>query len=348
MKRQFIPILLAIAALSFAGGSTAGTTAAVAPVVSDTLHVAPKLIHPEKAPIFASAVAGKRIVAVGDHGFIILSDDGKNFRQAALVPTRAPLTSVFFLDDRLGWAAGHDGTILATSDGGEHWQVSREERGKERVLLSVWFENATHGLAVGRFGLALETKDGGKSWQERRLIEGEAGEIHLMQIVSAGGGLLLVAGESGGILRSEDNGVSWQLIQTNNKGSFWTGLALRDGTLLMAGLRGHLYRSVDRGLSWKEIPSGTQQSLTGIIQHPDGSVHIVGAGGVSLSGGGGHQGVPPRFASPSGQAAVMVSSDDDGQKFESSVRPDRAGLTSVVAGPSGDVLFSVLGVVSGH
>lgn len=345
MKHQFIPILLAFAALSFAGGSAAVTTDKLA--VGDGLHVAPKLIHPEKAPIFASAVAGKRIVAVGDHGFIILSDDGKNFRQAALVPTRAPLTSVFFLDDRQGWAVGHDGTILATSDGGEHWQVSRQERGKERVLLSVWFENATHGLAVGQFGLALETKDNGQSWQERRLIEGEAGEIHLMQIVPASDGLLLVAGESGGILRSEDNGVSWQLIQTNNKGSFWTGLALRDGTLLMAGLRGHLYRSVDRGLNWKEIPSGTQQSLTGIIQHPDGSVHIVGAGGVSLNGGG-HQGVPPRFASSSGQAAVMVSSDDEGQKFESSVRPDRAGLTSVVTGPLGDVLFSVLGVVSGH
>jgi photosystem II stability/assembly factor-like uncharacterized protein len=156
-----------------------------------------------------------------------------------------------------------------------------------------------------------------------------------------------VAGEAGAILRSEDNGATWRLIQTDNKGSFWTGLALRDGSLLMAGLRGHLYRSVDRGLSWKEIASGTQQSLTAIIQHPDGSVHVVGAGGVSLSGGS-RQSMPPRFSPPSGQAAVWVSSEDEGQKFEASVRPDRAGLTSVAAGPAGDVLFSVLGVVSGH
>lgn len=346
MKRQFIPLCLAIIALALAG-STAATAADKPDAAVSGLRIAPKLVRPEKAPIFASALAGKRIVAVGDHGFIILSDDGKTFRQAAAVPTRAPLTSVFFLDDKQGWVAGHDGTVMRTGDGGEHWQVLREERGKERVLLSVWFENATHGLAVGQFGLALETRDAGKTWQERRLVEGEAGEIHLLQIVPASGGLLLIAGEAGGILRSEDNGATWRLIQTSNKGSFWTGLALRDGTLLMAGLRGHLYRSVDRGLNWKEIPSGTQQSLTSIIQHPDGSVHVVGAGGVSLSGSG-QQGVPPRFSAPSGQAAVRVSSEDEGQKFEATVRSDRAGLTSVAAGPAGDVLFSVLGVVPGN
>jgi hypothetical protein len=133
---------------------------------------APVIAHIEKAAIIAATLAGKRIVAVGDYGVVALSDDGKKFRQAKSVPTRTVLTSVFFLNDKQGWAAGHDGTILTTADGGENWQVQRAEPGKDRVLMSIWFENAQHGLAVGQFGLALETDDGGKNWQERKLVEG--------------------------------------------------------------------------------------------------------------------------------------------------------------------------------
>lgn len=345
MKRLLLTFcfILAVPGLAAASGTTG---AGKPPGNMDGLRSAPKLAHPEKAPIYASALAGKRIVAVGDYGLVILSDDTRKFRQATTVPTRAPLTSVYFVDDKQGWAAGHDGTILHTTDGGENWLLSREERGKERVLLSVWFENAMHGLAVGQFGLALETRDGGRSWHERRLVDGEAGEIHLLQIVPARGGLLFVAAEAGGIFRSEDNGATWRLIQTDNKGSFWTGLALRDGSLLMAGLRGHLYRSVDLGLSWRAIASGTKQSLTAIVQRSDDSVHIVGVGGVSLYGGASLTGAPPPFSPPSGQAAVMVSSEDHGQEFKSSVRPDRVGLTSIATAPAGDVLFSVLGVVA--
>jgi len=343
MKRQIPALCLALSFL----GSVAAVAGEPPAAAASGLRVAPKLVRPDKAPIYASAMAGKRIVAVGDYGFIILSDDGKTFHQAALVPTRAPLTAVYFIDDKQGWAVGHDGTVLATADSGEHWQVLREERGKERVLLSVWFENASHGLAVGQFGLALETRDGGKTWQDRRLVAGEAGEIHLLQIVPASAGLLFVAAEAGGIFRSADNGATWKLIQTDNKGSFWTGLALGDGTLLMAGLRGHLYRSEDQGLTWKELPSGTQQSLTAMVQHADGSIRIVGVGGVSMSSGE-RQAGPRPFAPPSGQASVSISSHDQGQEFKATVRPDRAGLTSVAAGPAGDVLFSVLGIVTGN
>lgn len=284
---------------------------------------APRLVHPEKAAIYAATLAGKRFVAVGDYGVVILSDDGKAFRQATGLPGRAPLTSVHFVDERHGWAAGHDGVVLATEDGGENWKVLREERGKDQALLAVWFENRERGFAVGQFGLVVETEDGGKTWKERRLVEeGDAADRHLLSIVPASGGLLLVAAEAGGIFRSEDGGRTWKFIQTDNKGSFWTGAALADGGLLMVGMRGHVYRSDDRGLSWKEVPSGTQQSLTGVVQGAGGGLRVVGMSG------------------------AVLSSKDQGRSFEASVRPDRASLTAAVVGIGEEIYFGLAGVMA--
>ncbi|MFA7282619.1 MAG: YCF48-related protein [Sterolibacterium sp.] len=312
-------IRIALLMMLLAAWSTlpAAETATATPRVFGS---APQIDKAEKAPILAATHSLKRVVAVGDFGIVILSDDGKSFRQAKTVPTRSVLTSVFFVAQR-GWAVGHDGIVITTGDGGETWQVLREESGKDRVLLSVWFENPQHGFVVGQFGLVMETMDGGKTWNERRLIEGEAGDKHLLHIFPAGAGLVLIVAETGAILRSEDNGKNWQLVQTDNRGSFWTGLALNDGTLLVAGMRGHIYRSNDRGLTWKEVPSTTLQSLTGLVQNKDGTVLAAG-----LSG-------------------TVLSSKDQGQSFTASVLPDRSNLTAIVNGPAGELLFSLGGLV---
>src|SRR6266498_2339356 len=61
-----------------------------------------------KAPLLGVARAGARLVAVGDHGVVVLSDDeGRNWRQAGTVPTRQMLTAVTFVDAKRGFAVGH-------------------------------------------------------------------------------------------------------------------------------------------------------------------------------------------------------------------------------------------------
>ena len=319
-KAKLLILALTTAGLCCFAPARALETAAAPAAAS--LKAAPHLNAPQKAPIMAATLAGKRVVAVGDYGVVILSDDGKSYRQARQVPTRAVLTSVWFIDDKNGWVSGHDGTILGTTDGGETWQLLREEPGKERVLMSIWFENAQHGLAVGQFGLALETDDAGKTWRERHLVEaGEQADKHMMDIFPASNGLVFVAAESGSIFRSEDGGRHWKVVQTDNKGSFWTGKMMADGSLVAAGMRGHVYRSDDKGLSWQEIASGTQQSITEIIQHEGGVIALVGNSG------------------------VVLSSTNSGRSFAVSLRPDRANLTAAVAAAHGDALFSLSGVV---
>lgn len=315
--RSVAGLLLGLALL---GGAKVGAGETAQP--GDTQSNAPVIAHIEKAAIIAATLAGKRIVAVGDYGVVVLSDDGKKFRQAKSMPTRTVLTSVFFLTDKQGWAAGHDGTILTTADGGENWQVQRAEPGKDRVLMSIWFENAQHGLAVGQFGLALETDDGGKNWKERKLVEGEAGDSHMFQIFAGPDGLAFVAAEAGKLLRSTDGGRNWTAIQTDNKGSFWTGLVQRDGNVIAAGMRGHVYRSADKGLTWTAVPSGTQQSITGILSHEDGSIHLFGNSGV-----------------------LLLSSQDHVMSLKLMSRVDRSNITAAVSVGQKDYLFSLNGLL---
>src|SRR6185295_6805846 len=73
------------------------------------------------------ARAGSRLVAVGERGHVMLSDDeGATWRQAKSVPTRDMLTAVFFADGEYGWAVGHDETILNTVDGGRSEEHTSE------------------------------------------------------------------------------------------------------------------------------------------------------------------------------------------------------------------------------
>src|SRR5690242_11529640 len=110
--------------------------------------------------------AGKRLVAVGDRGHILYSDDqGATWTQAK-VPTRQLLTAVFFVDDKHGWAVGHDAQILASEDGGATWTKQFEDLNRESPLLDVWFKDVDSGFAVGAYGSLMETTDGGKHWED--------------------------------------------------------------------------------------------------------------------------------------------------------------------------------------
>ena len=199
------------------------------------------------------ARAGERLVAVGEWGHVVLSDDGgKTWRQARSVPTRMTLTEVAFVGARRGWAVGHDAVVLHTSDGGETWELQFSDPEEEATLLSVWFENADHGIAVGSFGLAIETQDGGRSWERRTLLEDED-PPHLNHLFAGPEGTLFIAAEFAWVYRSRDDGRSWERFR-----SALRGLALgRDVArrLRGPGLRHARPRLSQRG-SGRELAGG--------------------------------------------------------------------------------------------
>ena len=275
------------------------------------------------APILGAATAGKHIVAVGDYGISLLSDDaGLHFHQAAAVPVSSTLTAVSLVDEKNGWAVGHWGVILNTVDGGEHWSLQRMDTQVDRPLFSVHFFDAQQGIAVGLWSLMLNTVDGGKHWNPISLPappDGGKSDCNLFKAFVSARGTLFVAAERGLVLRSADRGQTWQYVATGYKGSFWSGLGLKSGVLLIAGLRGTMYRSTDDGLSWLPVNSGVKSSITDMAQSGDQLIAV-------------------------GLDGVQLSSVDEGATFSARQRDDRLSLNAL-AGNAKPVFFSQKGIV---
>ena len=238
-----------------------------------------------KSVLLDVALAGARLVAVGERGHVLLSDDaGGSWRQARSVPTRTTLTSLHATDVRTLWAAGHGGVILRSVDAGETWTTLAGRADGPDVLLAIRVESDGHGLAIGGFGIALATADAGRAWKAAPLLPGEAGERHLNRILVSGAGSWLIAAEGGQVLRSSDRGGHWSAIKTPYGGSLWTGVALTDGTLVVGGMRGNVLRSSDDGLSWSHHAVAGAGSLTGAAVLGDGRPVLVGVDGTLVVG----------------------------------------------------------------
>ncbi|WP_435608423.1 WD40/YVTN/BNR-like repeat-containing protein [Pseudomonas knackmussii] len=235
--------------------------------------------------------AGDRLVAVGERGVVLLSDDnGQHWRQAPS-PVSVTLTAVQFVDARHGWALGHAGAVLHSDDGGEHWSLQLDGKraaalelqaaeaageagriaaaqrlvadGADKPFLALSFSDAQHGLIVGAYGLALSTEDGGRSWQSRMGDLANPRGLHLYALARQGNELY-IAGEQGLLLRSRDAGSHFEALQGPYEGSYFAAAVLPDGRLLVGGLRGKLFASADQGASFQALANPIPASLNGI------------------------------------------------------------------------------------
>lgn len=301
--------MLTLALLAAAGTGTAEEQAIQSRLATKTLLV-------------AAAHADGRLVAVGEWGHVVLSDDGGgSWRQARSVPTRVTLTDVTFVDPQKGWAVGHDAVVIHTRDGGETWELQYQAPEDELPLLSVWFDKAGHGLAAGAFATLLETRDDGETWRRRTLTSNPEEDYHLNAIFRGPGDSLFIAAEFGSIYRSLDGGASWEHLELPYQGSFWGGVPLGEGAFLVFGMRGHMFRSEDLGETWQELTSGTDQSLQSATVRADGTVVVVGLGG------------------------TVLTSSNGGRTFSASIEPDRRGIAAAAEGESGRLLlFGEMGV----
>ena len=110
---------------------------AATPGFQDVLDT-PSEISPLAAKSLLNDVtlAGTRLISVGQRGHIIFSDNkGKTWNQAS-VPVSSDLVAVHFPTPGNGWAVGHDGVVLHSSDSGATWSKQFDGRAAAQVMVS--------------------------------------------------------------------------------------------------------------------------------------------------------------------------------------------------------------------
>ena len=265
--------------------------------------------------LLGAARAGNRLVAVGERGIVILSDDsGATWRQIQS-PVSVTLTVVRFADSKHGYAAGHGGCVLVTSDGGETWTRSLDGRRAAEIVLGVARESGDAGavaeaerlledgpdkpffdvlvrdslnvVVVGAYGLALATEDGGKSWSSWGSRINNPSGLHLNAIRRLGEKIVIV-GEHGLVRLSENDGATFSSLQTPYSGSYFTVEMPSAGVILIAGLRGNILLSEDSGANWTPLSSPVPASITASAVLPNGDLLLANQAGMITQERAGH------------------------------------------------------------
>lgn len=324
----------------------AAAQAGAAPTHFDPLSKPAVLSSRAQSGVLLSvARAGDRLVAVGERGTIVLSDDqGQSWQQAAS-PVSVSLTRVSFADAQHGWAVGHGQVVLATQDGGKTWarqldgvqaarleldgvnanpQASEEQRkqaqrlvdqGPDKPFLDVHFFDARRGLVVGAYGAIFATQDGGKTWRSRRADVPNPTGRHLNHLLVQGESVYL-AGEQGALFHAATPDGAFKLVQTPYAGTFFGVFASSQGDLLAYGLRGNVWRNAAGTDSWDKVATPAPVTITGGARLADGRLILVD------------------------EAGKLLLSRDNGQTFAQVALKQAASFTDVVQARDGSLVLS--------
>lgn len=315
--------------------------------------------------------AGDRLVAVGEQGHIIYSDDAGETWQHAEVPVSLMLTAVDFPSADVGWAVGHEGITLNSVDRGETWSVALTgeriadlqidaardliEEARQRLENAPEEEQEDAQWALEEAEFALEDA-------ERAREEGITHPALNVWFENERSGY--ITGAYGLLLRTDDGGDSWKLhshrLDNPNGYHLYDITRSSSGALLIAGEAGQLHRSTDGGATWEALDSPYDGSFFGVLATDQGNALIFGLRGRifrSEDGGDswtaidapgestlfGGQVFPDGRIVLVGAAGTILESRDEGRSFSRLPLDSRASLAAVEKTGNGRLLTAGFG-----
>ncbi len=214
-------------------------------------------------------------IAVGQQGVIVVRtaagawskvDSGTDARLLA-VAVNATGTAV---------AVGAFGTVLKSTDAGQHWQALKPnwadyvDGGAEPHLYGVRVADDGLITIVGEFATVMRSRDGGASWESKH-----KGEASLFALDLRKDGVGYAVGQDGLALKTTDDGATWSALDVGVKANLLAVAAVGSDTVYVTGMHEVLI-SKDAGGSWRALASKSLPSLwySGIAAGVDGAYAI--------------------------------------------------------------------------
>ncbi|MFT5643371.1 MAG: photosystem II stability/assembly factor-like uncharacterized protein [Janthinobacterium sp.] len=282
--------------------------------------------------LLSVAQAGARLIAVGERGVIVVSDDqGQNWRQAS-VPVSVTMTAVQFTSPNKGWAVGHEGVVLSSEDGGLTW-TKRFDGHQGSVLMVAQAEKnlaraqQAHAAAQGADkDAAAEAQDEADIMLSDVKAGAEFGPYRpLLGLLFDNAGAGYVVGSYGQIFHTADGGKHWESLANrlnNPVGLHYNALSrTQTGALVIAGERGKVYRSRDDGATWKTFDTGYIGHLYGVLGLADDDG---GAQRMLAFGFGGH----------------ILQGSDDGSVWREVPAVSKKSLIGAIMAPDGSIVLA--------
>lgn len=302
-----------------------------------------------------------RLIASGEFGIIIYSDDnGQNWQQAK-VPVSVTITSIFFLNDQLGWATGHQGVVLHTKDAGESWQIQLTGVEATQIIIdtaekykALWEQNlATKNLPEGMteddFSLQIDDIAFLIEDKQKALEDGPSEPFFDVWFSSENTGYAI--GAYGFLFATTDGGKSWSLdpsyLTNVDKFHFYTFVPFDRENLFLIGESGLVWHSHNTGQTWNKIEMPYDGSFFGGLKTSDNALLAFGLRGNiykttdlgktwiktktdhSSSIMGGVQVDKNRIAFVGSDGALLIS-DDNGKSAQAYTLPKRITNTALI------------------
>jgi len=237
-----------------------------------TLHQALTPFH----LVAVDVVGPGQVVAVDEPGRVYRSaDGGATWTAGAATPVSVIAVDLNFTTLLDGWVIGsgfNDGALFHTTDGGDSWTPVPDFLGG---YVAVDFEGSNSWAAnVG--GIYYRSTDDGATWTEAQL-PGSPFSIADMDFFDVSLGYAV--GRFGYAARSDDGGMSWEVLPTPNTNDSFTDLYLiGPNELWIATADNVVYYSATGGQNWAVIDIGSQGfgSFAAVAATPGGDAWTAG------------------------------------------------------------------------